>query len=529
MQHERRATRAIWVLVVCGVIGLTVRYQSRHSAQLGLGDTAWRLTYSVESDTRREGATLSLAAPADTEHCRVLRQDLRQQNLRMDPRGRSSAHGRDISALVESPGRSQATLRFDLRLNPRARWFVDDEQGKLGANQRAEYLRGTSEVQVEHESVVDVLTRVRQPGQDSDELVRALFRYCREHIAINQEGSHDAASVLDEEEGSPVGCARALVALGRAAKIPARLVAGFILEPGREVEPHVWAEVYLGDRWLPHDPVNGYERELPYNFIPARRGSDQVVVGRHVRSLDVTYSIVQLPRASFGTVASGHQLSDILDLTRLPLEMQRVLSLVLLMPLGALLTCVFRNLIGLKTSGTFTPTLLALSFVFADWRTGFVVLVAAVVLGILTRYVIDGLKLLILPRLSIMLTTVVACMVFGVSTLEYLRVAPGTQAVLLPMVILTMLIERFYLTTQEDGLLVAIEHFAGTFIVGFCCYWVLRWETIAQLLLAYPEAHLFTLALLVSIGRYTGYQLWEPIRFRDLAPPSRAGGEPTVG
>ena len=73
------------------------------------------------------------------------------------------------------------------------------------------------------------------------------------------------------------------------------------------------------------------------------------------------------------------------------------------------MTCVFRNIIGLKTSGTFTPTLLALSLVFADWRTGFVILVAVVlVLGVATRY---GLKLLILPRLSLMLTLVVFCIV----------------------------------------------------------------------------------------------------------------------
>jgi hypothetical protein len=197
--------------------------------------------------------------------------------------------------------------------------------------------------------------------------------------------------------------------------------------------------------------------------------------------------------------------------------MQRVLALILLMPLGALVTCAFRNIVGLKTSGTFTPTLLALSFVFADWKTGIVILVTAVTLGIATRYVVDRWRLLMLPRLSIMLTLVVLCMVFGISALEYLRVTPGSQAVLLPMVILTMLVERFYLTTQEDGTGAAVQHLLGTILVGVCCYLVLRWETVAQLLLAYPEAHFFTVAVMILIGRYTGYQLLEPFRFRDFA------------
>ena len=195
-----------------------------------------------------------------------------------------------------------------------------------------------------------------------------------------------------------------------------------------------------------------------------------------------------------------------------------MLSLILLMPLGALVTCVFRNIVGLKTSGTFTPTLLALSLVFADWKTGFIILVAALILGIATRYLIDGLKLLILPRLSIMLTLVVFCIVFGISALEYFRIAPGTQAVLLPMVILTMLVERFYITTQEDG---ARRGLASTWRARsssasavIWCYAGKQWRSGSWRI---PEAHCFTVALLVLIGRYTGYQLFEPWRFRDLA------------
>ena len=153
--------------------------------------------------------------------------------------------------------------------------------------------------------------------------------------------------------------------------------------------------------------------------MPVRRGEDRVVIATGARKLETEFSMAQLPAASLGTAAAEQQLLDLLDLTRLPLEMQRILSLILLIPLGALVTCVFRNIVGLKTSGTFTPTLLALSFVFADWRTGLMVLVVAVVLGIAGRFLIDRLRLLMLPRLSIMLTLVVLCIVFGVSSLEY--------------------------------------------------------------------------------------------------------------
>ena len=73
-----------------------------------------------------------------------------------------------------------------------------------------------------------------------------------------------------------------------------------------------------------------------------------------------------------------------------------------------------------------------------------------------------------------------------------------------------------------SGPSVAFQHLAGTLLVGFCCYLVLCWEAVAHLIVAYPEAHCFTIALLVLIGRYTGYQLLEPWRFRDFADLKQA-------
>jgi len=134
---------------------------------------------------------------------------------------------------------------------------------------------------------------------------------------------------------------------------------------------------------------------------------------------------------------------------------------------------------------------------------------------------LDWLKLLLVPRLSVILTLVVLCIIFSVSVLDYYRLTPSVQAVLLPMVILTMTIERFYVTSEEDSFRFALQLMAGTVIVGFCCYLVLRWETVGHALLTHPEVHLFTVASLVLLGRYTGYRLSELLRFRDLSSPGR--------
>jgi len=186
------------------------------------------------------------------------------------------------------------------------------------------------------------------------------------------------------------------------------------------------------------------------------------------------------------------------------------------MPLGALVTTLFRTVIGIRTFGTFTPTLLALSFVYADWTTGLLTFGVVLAIGLCSRALLDRLKLLVVPRLSVMLTLVVLCIVLMVSVLDYFNLTPSVQAVILPMVILTMTIERFYLTSEEDSPAFALQLLGTTMLIGACCYGVLRWKAVGRLVFTFPEIHLFTIAGLVLLGRYSGYRLTELWRFRDF-------------
>ena len=157
-----------------------------------------------------------------------------------------------------------------------------------------------------------------------------------------------------------------MVALCRAAGLPSRTVTGFELLEANSAAPLEWVEVWVSDRWTPFDPIRGFRGELPSNVIPVCRGNPNIVTARNVNELEAEFSIRELPLGS-GEISFGRgRLTDIFDLTRLPLEMHNVLSLILLMPFGALVTCIARNLVGIKTSGTFTPTLLAMSFVSGE-------------------------------------------------------------------------------------------------------------------------------------------------------------------
>jgi len=295
---------------------------------------------------------------------------------------------------------------------------------------------------------------------------------------------------------------------------------GFDLQNRAKSEPRVWAEVLTDHAWEPYDLVDGHARQLPHTFVPVWRDGEEVARVWDGHGLRTNFVVFRLPPSPgmFRSEVRANPL-EILDLTRLPLEMHRVLAVILLLPLGALVTAVFRTVIGVRTFGTFTPALVALSFVYSDWRAGVFVFVLAIGLGLLSRAGLERLKLLMVPRLGFLLTLIVWCVVFSVSLLDYFELIPSTQAVLLPLVILTMTVERFHVTSEEDGLRFAIQLLAGTMLVAACCYAVLRWDAVGDLLLVFPELHLFTLAALVLLGRYTGYRLTELWRFRDMVKP----------
>lgn len=522
--NARRATLpTAVVLVVLAVCAVTFRASSRQGTWALPGDSFWRLTYALSFNAPKAKAALDVAFPCDTTRSRVCDRKVEMADVSVEQRHRRGEESRQFELVALTAGKHQATIHFDIQLSPRAAWRSSEAPVPRDAEARAEYLSKKKGIEVDDSAVTDTLKKLESGAGSKVDLVERIFEHCVSDLGSGHDAPADAAAVLRGRVASPLGRVRAMVALCRAAKIPARLVSGFIVRQDSDVRPHVWAEVLVSRSWEPYDPDNGFTRELPHNFLPVRRDGVAVVRTHDATELATKFSIVRMPPPPGALRSETRRWTDILDLHRLPVEMHEVFEVILLMPLGALVTAVFRTLIGINTFGTFTPTLLALSFVYNDWRTGVLVFVAVIVLGMAARWLLDQLKLLLVPRLSVILTLVALTIVFTVSTLYFFGWTP-TDAVLLPMVILTMTVERFYLTSEEDSPRIAAQLLASTVLVAGCCYMVLRWKTVGRVLLVYPELHLITVAVLILLGRYSGYRLSELLRFRDLVPP--AGGKP---
>ncbi|MGA2618019.1 MAG: 7TM domain-containing protein [Thermoguttaceae bacterium] len=527
MTARGAASQVVLVLLVVGAACVTVRTSYRQRAPLFYaGDSMWRLSYTAAFHARVSGAQLRAALPENTRYGHVLAHLVADSGLEtVRHRMRDAAEKHDITAKAPKPGQYEFRAQFDIHLSLRGGLRPEQVESAPGVEDRARYLSNEKDIQVNHPAVAAALKPLVEGQATQEEVVERLFYHCLADIVPGgDDAPQDAAGALAKGVASPLGRARALVALCRARKFPARLVTGFQMtrsqvKLGNDVRPHTWVEVLVEDRWESYDPENGFSRAMPSYFVPVRRENPDIIRVFGASDLVARYSITPLPLPAGAIDPAHRQPLDILNLTHLPFSLHEPMEILLLLPLGALVTAVIRTIVGIRTFGTFTPTLLALAFVYCDWRTGLLVFFAVLLLGLTSRSLLDRLKLLLVPRLGIILTLVVLLMVFSVSMLNYFRWTPSAQTVLLPMVILTNLVERFYVTTEEDNLHFALQLLAATMAVAFVVYLLLRWKAVGEVLLVYPELHCFTVAGLILIGRYTGYRWTELARFHDLALP----------
>ena len=205
------------------------------------------------------------------------------------------------------------------------------------------------------------------------------------------------------------------------------------------------------------------------------------------------------------------------SLFSLPLETQAVYHVLLMVPIGALILVLMRNVVGFKTFGTFMPVLIALAFRETQLLWGVILFSLVVGLGLSVRFYLERLKLLLVPRLASVLIVVVMLMA-AISILSHkLGVHQGLSIALFPMVIMTMTIERMSIVWEERGAGEAFQEGGGSLAVAALTYIVMAMTPMQHLLFVFPELLLVVLAATLLLGRYTGYRLTELRRFRALA------------
>jgi hypothetical protein len=211
------------------------------------------------------------------------------------------------------------------------------------------------------------------------------------------------------------------------------------------------------------------------------------------------------------------------SLLGLPLQTQEVYQILLLVPVGAFIMLILRNLVGIKTFGTFMPVLIAIAFKWTGVLAGVILFVTVISLGLLVRFYMERLKLLLVPRLTAVLIVVVLLMALVSVVSNKLGFEIGLNVALFPMIIMTMTIERVSVAWEERSPGFAIRQALGSLVIASLAYIVMREAHLQHIVFVFPEVLLVLFALTLILGRYSGYRLTELFRFRALA--REAAGE----
>jgi len=202
------------------------------------------------------------------------------------------------------------------------------------------------------------------------------------------------------------------------------------------------------------------------------------------------------------------------SLLNLPLQTQNVYRILLTVPVGALLVVLMRNVVGVQTFGTFMPVLIAMAFRETRLLLGPALFTLVIALSLLVRFYLERLRLLLVPRLAAVVTVVVLVMTVISVASHQLGIDRALSMALFPIVILAMTVERMSIVWEEAGAWNALLQAAGSLGTAALAYLVMIQPQLQYLLFVFPELLLVVLAVILLLGRYTGYRLSELWRFR---------------
>jgi hypothetical protein len=204
------------------------------------------------------------------------------------------------------------------------------------------------------------------------------------------------------------------------------------------------------------------------------------------------------------------------SLFNLPLYTQSVYRVLLLIPVGVFVLVLLRNVVGMAMFGTFMPVLIALAFRETQLLWGLVFFSLLVGLGLAIRFYLEHLKLLLVPRLAVVLIAVIILMVLVSIFTHQMGIERGLSVALFPMVIMTMTIERMSIVWEERGAAVALKQGFGSLAAAALAYLVMHDRYVQHLFFVFPELLLVLCAATLLLGRYSGFRLLELWRFKGM-------------
>src|SRR5262249_2040993 len=267
-----------------------------------------------------------------------------------------------------------------------------------------EHLQTEPLIETDHPDITALARRLTADRAGAVDQWDPLFRYVDQEVANEPSVGRQPLSAvrcLSGRSGDSAAKSRLLVALCRNRAIPARLVTGLALAHGPEQVAHVWVEAWVRNQWLPLCPFYHRRGRVPSNYLIFGFGDLPMVRGHRVQDLDCAFLVQHTQPQELAGAAETPRLKRIvrqLSLDALPPAEQRLVEFFLLLPIAALIVCLYRNVIGINSFGTFAPALVGLAFRDLHSLPGMLVFISIVLLSWGMRRLLDGYHLLQVPR-----------------------------------------------------------------------------------------------------------------------------------
>jgi len=504
---NRGMTRKIAInLSIAGFVLMLAHYVFLHYHR-EYNDENWKIIVDTTHFVEQADTIISIQPPYESKNIRLIGRSISHAGLKSIPPKRDSIFKRAMHFRAKQAGTYQTEIEYSLQFSHTPHLHTAGA-GAPAKKHREYFLSDDEWLQLDNPALEAKIADIISDESDKEKIIESIFHYILKFGRHIDTSRRSVASILVTHSANHWERALLMVAMSRKAGVPARLVTGLELKEDPLSNQIFWVEVFLGDRWISYHPGYGYRDELPAGYVALDKTGNGIISGHAAAasaSAGYTFTneitIERLPVSISGADMAERRWYQVFMMGRLPSDAREELSLLMLLPLGALLCSLIRQPFGIHSYGVFTPTILALAMTYAEAVTTSLIIVVTLVLVYFGRPTFHH-ELSRTPRLSIIFTLVATSMVVGVSILDYFSLASDGHLVLLPIVIITSLIDRFYSAIEKFGHHTAIVRLVWTVILTLAVLPILQLEQLGGWIFLYPESHLFTLSLLILVSYY---------------------------
>ncbi|PJE80199.1 hypothetical protein CI610_00812 [invertebrate metagenome] len=507
MKARLQLSLVVGFLILTG-IGLTLYKHLALGFPLLRADNSlvWSVEGRVDFDATGKETQVSLSLPDQQSGVRILDESFASPGYGITQLKKNDQR-RALWSIREASGPQELFYKVQLHLDPSATSSPEDKP-----EIPTEKPTLTEPYQTAAKALID---QAHQQSSDEITFTSLLIRAIASPKA-NQNASMLLGGLNNHTKKVPL-----LIDLLHMADIPSRIVRGVNLEDGRRRQPVVdMLEVYTKKGWVLFNPTTG-QPGTPDNFFLWQRGGKSlldVVGGKNSR---VSFSVISQYVPTRGLALKTSRMDDVglidFSIYSLPLESQTAFKTILLIPIGTLVVLIMRILVGLKTSGTFMPVLIAVAFLHTQLLPGLTIFITIVGIGLWLRSILSQLNMLLVARLAAIIIVVIGIMA-AMSILSWkLGMSEAMTITFFPMIILAWTIERMSILWEESGPKDVFKECGGSLLVASISYLVITNPTIEHMAFNFPELLLSVLGITLMLGQYSGYRLLELRRFRPVA------------